>query len=692
MIWIRRALIVPLSLVLLVLFVIALVLVQIGATFLNPGYYPEQLRKANIYEFVLLDLTTSALDEARELEPDAFAEIIDGIQENPLPTLGLTTNDIVTSLNTAIPPEWVQGIVEQVFDELGRYITGERDEFAVTVEAGDQVVAIVGEIKALLRKADAYSLLFDEYVAPTIDDAVVQELPFGLELSSQRLQAAVRRTVPPEWAQEQVEHILDEVTPYLVGDEDSFQISIELADRAEVALDEIKALLREAEAYDLLYDEVIEPAMAGFVGESFELPFGFEVTRQEVVAALRRVAPVEWVQEQAEDVIDQATPYITGRADTLNVVIDIADNKREARAVLGELVASRVRDEVDKVSRCGAGQIPSFASSGLPSCVPPGLTVDEIMRQLQDRVVDATVSVLDNVPDELRFTEALLRQGLAQVGAEDNVDLLDDLREFVKDGWTYTDQDLRHDLRYGFNGEPAFENDRGDEELVELLDDVRAFLADGWTYTHEDLRKQILDATDALGDFDQGRDIFGYSRSFKLLIYLPVLVLLVAIGFLGGQGWSGRFLWASWALLLAAAVVLVVFWAGYAILGQSPLEEARDTVIGKIALDKDEFKATRVLATTKLFEVVNSVADGFASGLRSKSLILVIVGLAGVAISLSWDRLMTLAGRRNGPPGPLEESTESWTDPAVADQPEPSQTQPPTPDEDPTEPQPTPNI
>ncbi len=660
MIWIRRALVVPLSLVLLVLLVVALVLLQIDDTFLNPDYYPGQLRKANIYEFALLDLATSALDEAREVEPDAFPEGIDGLEENPLLTSGLTTNDIVTSLNTAVPPEWVQGIVEQVFDELGRYVTGERDEFSVTVEAGDQVVAIVGEVKALLRKADAYSLLFDEYVAPTIDDAVVQELPFGLKLSSQRLQAAVRQTVPPEWVQEQVEHVLDEVTSYLVGDEDDFEISIELAGRVDVALEEIKALLREAEAYDLLYDEVLEPAMAGFVGESFELPFGFEVTRQEVVAALRRVAPPEWVQEQAEDVIDQATPYITGRADTLNVVVDIADNKREAQAVLGELVASRVRDEVDKVSRCGAGQIPSFASSGLPSCVPPGLTVDGIMRQLQDRVVDATVSVLDNVPDELRFTDALLRQGLAQVGAEDNIDLLDDLREFVKDGWTYTDQDFRHDLRFGFDGEPAFQDDPGDEELVEALDDVLAFLADGWTYTHEDLRKHIVDASDSatLDDFDQGRDIFGYARSFRLLIYLPVLLLLITLGFLGGRGWTGRFLWASWALLLTAALLLVVSWPGYAIFGQSSIEDARDTVIEEIALD-EEFKATQSLLTDKLFEVVDSVADDFASGLRSKSLILVIVGVAGAALSLSWDRVMATMGRRKVPPVQVEESTES---------------------------------
>jgi hypothetical protein len=88
------------------------------------------------------------------------------------------------------------------------------------------------------------------------------------------------------------------------------------------------------------------------------------------------------------------------------------------------------------------------------------------------------------------------------------------------------------------------------------------------------------------------------------------------------------------------------------------LYDARDAIIEELTID-DEFRATQTLLTAKLFEVVDSVADDFASGLRSKSLILVIVGLAGVAISVSWDRLMALAGRRNVPSGLVEESTES---------------------------------
>jgi len=640
MIWVRRALIAPLSLLLCTLLVLALVLLQIGDTFLKPSYYLEQLRKANIYDFVLLDVTTSVLDEAREVELDGFPEGLNSFEENPLLASGLTTEDIVTSLNVAFPPKWIEDLAEQVFFEVVPYMTSDRDQFTVTLKAKGRAVAVVGEIKELLRNADAYSLLFDEYVAPAIDKAVVQQLPFGLEISSQFLQQAVRRTVTPEWVQTQVEHILDQVTPYLVGDEDTFEISVQLAGRTEIAVEEIKTVFRKAEVYGLLYEEVIGPAMSGFLDESVHLPFGFEVTRDEVLQSLRGVAPLDWVQEQIEDVIDQTAPYIIGKADDFNVVVDITDNKREARGVLRELVASRVREEISKISRCGAGRTPTFASAGLPNCVPPGFTVDAVMRPLEDHVVAATASILGKVPDEIRFTEALLRQGLPHLGAEDNVQLIDELREFMKDGWTYTDRDLRHDLRYGFDGEPVFAGDRGDEQAVKLLDDIRVLMAEGWTYTHEDLRNYILAATDpgTLGKFDSAREMFGYLGTFKLLIYLPMLVVLVSIGFLGGRGWSGRFLWASWSLLLAATAVLIVSWPVYATIGHPSFDE--------VAL-AEEFKATQLLVTNKLLEVVVNVVDDFAAGLRSKSLILVIVGLVGIAVSLSWDRLMIVAGRRN---------------------------------------------
>ena len=265
MIWLRRILTIPLVLVLLPLLLVALVVLQVGGTFLDPDYYPKLLRESDAYEFLLVDVMTSALEEARELDEEDSPEELD---ENPLVTLGLSTEEIVSSINRAIPPEYVQDIVEQVFEEVGKYVTGERDEFTVTIQAGEQGETLVQEVKALLRKADAYSLLYEGLVTPAVEDAVVEGLPFGLEVSSERLVTSARRVAPPDWVQTNVEAALDELTPYIVGDRDTFEVKVQLSDRAELALEEVKALLRESDAYDLLYDEVIAPQVEESLGKS----------------------------------------------------------------------------------------------------------------------------------------------------------------------------------------------------------------------------------------------------------------------------------------------------------------------------------------------------------------------------------------------------------------------------------------
>ena len=642
MIWLRRILTIPLGLVLLLLLLVALVVLQVGGAFLEPGYYPKLLRKSNAYEFLLVDVMTSALDEARELDKEDLPEELD---ENPLVTLGLSTEEIVSSINRAIPPDYVQDIVEQVFDELGRYVTGERDEFTVTIQAGEQVETLVQEVKALLRKADAYSLLYEELVTPAIEDAVVEELPFGLEISSERIVTSVRRVAPPEWVQSNVEAALDELTPYVVGNRDTFDVRVQLSDRVVIALEEVKALLRESDAYDLLYNEVIAPQVQDSLGGIVELPFGITVTNDEVLSALRRVAPPEWVEEQAERVIDEASPYLTGRSDTLAVNVSLVDNKRDARDVIVEMVNAKFTQAANELPKCTRGQTLGQMLSGgtqsLPECIPPDAQLNELVDLIGTTVVAAVDPfVLGAIPDTIRFTETNLREALRIAGAEDNIELVDDVREIVRDGWSYTQADLREDLGETFNG-----TGQG-EDAIETLDNVRAFLADGWTYTEVDFREHIVEATDedTLDDFDSGRDYFSLARTLRLLIYLPVLLLLVIVGFLGGRGWAGRFAWAAGSLVVTSAIIFVAFGPVYNVVGESRLEDGREEALSKIEVTGD-FENTQRLVIDKLFDIGELVINGFASGIATKALILVIVGLIGLGVALRWADVVVIVRR-----------------------------------------------
>ncbi len=646
MIWLGRLISVPLGLILFVLLLATLVILEVDRTFLNPGYYPEQLRKANFFEFVLGDLLTSGIDEARAQSGDDVA----GVDKNLVANSGLTTEDIVSSVNSAVPPEWVQGLVEQSFDQFGRYLTGERDEFQITVKAGDRATALVEEVKSLLRKANAYDLLYEEAVNPAVEQGVNFDLPLGVELTSDRLLEAIRTVAPSQWVQSQVERVLDEVTPYFTGGRDSFAVTLELEDRVPIALEEVKQLLREADAYDLLYTEVVEPQVAEKLGDSAALPFGVAVSTDEVLGALRQVAPVEWVQQQVETLIDDVGPYLAGQSDTFSSEISLLDNKRQARGVIADLVGTRLTQVVEKIPKCqSTAELAAAATNrdslGLPSCVPANIPVNQLLRRL-DVDVGGVVSqfVLGPLPDEITFDEERLRQALSLAGAGENIDRLDEVRDILGGNWSYTDVDLRQ----------LISEKRGEGD-VERLDDLRAFLGDGWTYTDADFRADLLagrcvfvivcELTLDADDLDTGRDAFSSARTFKLVIYIPLLLLLVVIAFLGGRNWSGRVAYGAAFLVVSAGIIYVAFGPVYGAFVGSAFDEVRKEAVQEIGRSGPDFPQTARLASTKGIDMGQSVVDGFASGISGSSLSLTVLGLLLFGGAVFWSTIISTVDR-----------------------------------------------
>ena len=430
--------------------------------------------------------------------------------------------------------------------------------------------------------------------------------------------------------------MLDEVTPYFLGRSDTFEISVQLGDRVEIAVEEVKALLREADAYELLYDGVIEPEVVKNLGQSVELPFGAAITNQEVLSALRQVAPPEWVQQQAEMVIDQAGPYLTGKEDTFAIEVSLADNKREAATVIADLADRKLTEVLESVPQCRttAEAASALMSGTIPTCVPPSVSLSRLRSRLGIDISGPVQRlVLAPIPDSIAFTDRQLRAALVQAGAGDNLDQIDQVRGILRDGWTYTQVDLREELAK-----------RGDDN-VETLDDVRAFLADGWTYTDADFREDITERAGAsvLDNLDRGRDALKLSRTYRWVVYLPMIALLVVIGFLGGTGWSGRVAWASGFLVVSAGLIYVAFGPVYESLASSGLEEARATAITEMT--PTEFANTSRLATNKAFDMVESVADGFASGIVGSSLSLMVIGLIALGVAFFWGQLMGLYRR-----------------------------------------------
>ncbi len=732
----------------------ALVLLRLNGTFLEPRFYTDLLQREEVYSFVMTDALASALDEAREVE-------VVGFDGNPLVVSGMTTQQLASAVNRALPPERLEEIVAPAILQVGEYSTAERDAVAVIVPFGDvaltiveevetllaesgayaqlielevrprmrkalleamaddpdladwtpylfdtneaaadsvmrfvakvatpewmraqvesaldevtpymlreadgfevrlrptdeQVEAIAAETKAILREGGIYDLIFEREIEPRLRDAVDEALAadsgvsrwtavlFGASgQTADRLTRAARRVMPPEWIRAQVESALDEAAPYLAGRSDRFEVKLRLSEKqVEAAVAEVKAILREGDAYDLVYTDVVEPAVRDILGGSVALPYGVEVTEDEIIAALRQAAPTEWVQGQAEALIADAALYLAGRSDGFSTTVSLERNKQRAEQALAVLVNSKLAEAVSGLPACRdraeSAAAEASLEDGVPDCVPPGISASVLVKQAGPVLATAiTALALAPVPNSVSFTHSDLRLGVMRSGGQDTLDFLDDARRLLGKGWPYDSAALREDLA----------------DNAGTLDELRALLSDGYTYTHQDLRDDLsagavetLDAVRTLladsslytheydpelgaGDsaLDAIRGRVATIRQYGWIAYAAMPILLVVIGLLGGRTWRSKAAWSTSALLVVSSASLILSWPIYDLF----IDTALDGMAPQFGTG-GSFQSTSLLVTGKTLAVARSAMDEFVGGVRLSSFIL--MSLASAAL------------------------------------------------------------
>ena len=342
MIWLRWAGAVVLGVHLTAVLLVALMLLSLRGTFLNADFYTDQLEKADVYRFVMEDVLTSVLDDVREREP---GELGADLRENPVAESGVSTARIVAAVHRALSPEDLEALVAPAVREFAGYVTGESDAFEIDLRIGETIRGVVAELQVLMREAGVYDRLIERELEPRIREAAgdtlasdadasgwMQRLFGSDEEAGGRLAEVIIGVVTPEWFGAQVEHVLDELTSYLTGESDSFEIRIRLSDaQVATAVEDLKSILREADASELVYTDVLDPAVDKGLDEAVTLPYGVEISRDEVKDVLREAAPRAWVQQQADLLIEDVSAYVTGRSEGFSTGISLVGNKQDCR-------------------------------------------------------------------------------------------------------------------------------------------------------------------------------------------------------------------------------------------------------------------------------------------------------------------------------------------------------------------------
>lgn len=635
---IRRAGAVLLGLVFLLALFLVLAGLAANATIARPGFVSDQLEEADAYQFMLDDLVPALLEDAWQLEPDEFGL---EFEENPLAASGLTPEQVAGAIRRAVPPEDLEALVSPAIEGALDYVTGREEEVAIRVDAGPHLDALVRELTALFRETGAYDRLLERELTPVFGRWVDEGLPPGGEDSAWvailrgasgeeggSLARVFTHVATPEWTAAQVEGAANAGVDYAVARSDTLAVRIGFDENeVEQAAAEIADVITEADAFDVAYTNVVEPATTESLPEVSTLPYGVVLTRNEVVDAVRDAVAGDWLDVQAAVLAADVAAYATGQTDAFVTTFDLAAAKPEAWHALTAIATTSLRQALRDLPECATaaenGAARAAVERELPSCIPWDVPPADIVAIAVPAIATAIdETVLNRIPDLVTYSEQDLRGDLERDGGPDALLALDEIRELFREGWTYTDDDLRADL---------------DEDAFDLIEDARLALSSGYVLQASDESPEGLEE-----GLDEVRDAIALGLGDLWIPGLIATALLLLVAFLGGRSWQGRLAWAAGVLLFSAAVLAVLSWTVAQSVSDGALEDVRE----EIAPDPDsQFPSTSEALADKLVDVAASAVDDVAGNIARNALILAAVGVLGVIVAVFWGRIGAALGR-----------------------------------------------
>jgi len=134
---------------------------RVNSTAGNPDFYVDQLRQADVYNFIYDDLMPAALDDVNFGSDDGEG-IIDISTLKP---------HVLNVGKETLPPEWVQEQVESVIYSVMPYFLGDVESFEVTITLRDRVEAAFQAFRNELHREGVLETLYDQLLESLIDEA-----------------------------------------------------------------------------------------------------------------------------------------------------------------------------------------------------------------------------------------------------------------------------------------------------------------------------------------------------------------------------------------------------------------------------------------------------------------------------------------------------------------------------------------
>jgi hypothetical protein len=212
------------------------------------------------------------------------------------------------------------------------------------------------------------------------------------------------------------------------------------------------------------------------------------------------------------------------------------------------------------------------------------------------------------------LTETELRQMFGG-GGED--DFLSQARELVQSGLIYTDEDLRNDLGADY----------------ETVENIRQRIASGFIFTEKELQGWLSGAgAGQVQNFNSLRSGLGTARQWLMVVWVIPLLLLVAVGALGGRGWRSKLIWAASVLAIAALIAYIVFGPLFNAMVQLQLDAALLPMGGQA-------EGLGAMVAAKGVVIVQNAVASFIGGIKSQALGILAVSILLIGLMAAWPAL-----------------------------------------------------
>jgi hypothetical protein len=486
-------------------------------------------------------------------------------------------------------------------------------------------VGSAGFYNGQMHKADVYDWVHESLLPAVLDEAGVEsptDFPIDTPEMKEDILTVAETTFPPEWLEETFEGATKQIVPYVVGDKNSFTITIDVQSRIDPMAEGIKDVIdgHATEIYDYVTGDLIAPA----VTDGADLPYGITLTDEEVSDLVASAMPQDWAIARSKDMIDSLAAYLKGDVDNLNLSIGLTDVKSRATTALNELTDEKLTDLFEGIpSTCAseAAFLSTLNPDRLPTCKPAGYTYAQFKQALEAEMGMTFAQrikqdVIDLIPNSYQFDQSQLEEMLG----DDLAGTLDDAHNFiVVDHGQKTDQDLREYLQES-NGTET------DSEGME--------------------------------DFDKARDAIHTIKIWIWALWFVSILLLVAIGFLCGRNWKSRLLWPLCVLFVTALVFLifVAVAAAVAPIGERIVEPPED----------EEVTLAGIQLADKADEIAHNAIDTLIWGLELKLILFIVFSGLAIAGVIAWAivdrrRRQRLAQNDSESPGPSGVSEEPST-------------------------------